>query len=84
MGIPALVVEIISESTRSKDFIKKLDLYMSTGVSGYWIINPFNREVSVYLFTDQNISKSATYKNRETAVSFSFPGVEIGLERIFI
>ncbi|NLO39432.1 MAG: type II toxin-antitoxin system Phd/YefM family antitoxin, partial [Ruminiclostridium sp.] len=29
MGTPALVVEIISESTKRKDLIKKLDLYMS-------------------------------------------------------
>src|SRR5690554_2548245 len=46
MGIPTLVVEIISESSRSKDLIKKLDLYMSTGVKEYWIINPLNQEVS--------------------------------------
>jgi Uma2 family endonuclease len=82
-GIPALVVEIISESTRSKDFIKKLDLYMSTGVKEYWIINPLNREVSVYRFEKNNISKNTTYKNLETAVSYVFDGLEVGLERIF-
>lgn len=65
MGAPALVVEIISESTRSKDFIKKLDLYMSTGIKEYWIINPLNREVCVYLFEENNISQNATYKNHE-------------------
>lgn len=83
MGVPALVVEIISESTRSKDYIKKLDLYMSTGVKEYWIINPLNREVSVYLFEENNISDNATYKNEETAVSYSFAGLEVGLVKIF-
>ncbi|MDA8336959.1 MAG: Uma2 family endonuclease [Peptococcaceae bacterium] len=29
MGVPALVAEVISESTRSKDLINKFDLYMS-------------------------------------------------------
>lgn len=37
MGVPALVVEIISKGTRSKDFVKKLDLYMSCGIKEYWI-----------------------------------------------
>jgi prevent-host-death family protein len=84
MGVPALVVEIISESTRGKDLIKKLDLYMSTGISEYWIINPINREVSVFLFEENNIAKNATYKNRETAVSYHFDGLEVSLEKIFV
>ncbi len=84
MGVPALVVEIISENTRSKDFIKKLDLYMATGVKEYWIINPLNREVSIYLFDANNISKNATYKNHEIAVSFYFNGLEVSLDSIFV
>jgi Uma2 family endonuclease len=83
MGVPTLVVEIISESTRGKDFIKKLDLYMSTGVKEYWIVNPLNREVSVYLFEENNISNNATYKNLENAVSYNFAGLEVSLEKIF-
>jgi prevent-host-death family protein len=83
MGVPALVVEIISESTRSKDFIKKLDLYMSTGIREYWIINPLNRELSIYLFEENNISKNATYKNIETAGSYIFTGLEVSLAQIF-
>lgn len=83
MGVPALVVEIISETTRNKDFIKKLDLYMSTGVKEYWIINPLNREVSVYLFEANNISQNATYKNDESAVSYYFTGLEVSLGEIF-
>jgi len=67
MGTPALVIEILSESTRRKDFVKKLDLYMSTGIKEYWIINPFNNEVSIYCFKDNDIISNATYKKDETA-----------------
>lgn len=84
MGVPTLVVEIISENTRSKDLIKKLDLYMSTGVEEYWIVNPLNREVTIYLFEENSISKSATYKNRETAVSYHFEGLQVDLDMIFV
>jgi len=82
-GVPTLVVEILSEGTRSKDLIKKLDLYMSCDVGEYWIVNPVNREVTVYLFTDKNISNNITYKKSEIVQSFIFAGLSAELDRIF-
>jgi Uma2 family endonuclease len=82
-GVPALVVEIISESTRSKDMIKKLDLYMSCGVKEYWIVNPLSREITVYYFENCEFSKNATYKKNESAQSFLFDGLTAELDRIF-
>jgi len=83
MGVPELVVEILSESTRRKDLIKKLDLYMSCGVREYWIVNPLNREVAVYLFEDRDIKNSATFRKSESAQSYVFAGLTAELERIF-
>jgi len=82
-GIPTLVVEILSESTRSKDLVKKLDLYMSCHVQEYWIVNPISREVTVYLFADDNISHHVTFKKSETAQSCFFAGLTAELDRIF-
>lgn len=82
-GVPALVLEIISEGTRSKDLIKKLDLYMSCGVREYWIVNPINREVTVYHFEDKSISDNITYKKPEIAQSYIFEGLSVALGRIF-
>lgn len=39
----SLVVEVLSESTRHKDMLKKLVVYMTGGVGEYWIVNPDNR-----------------------------------------
>jgi prevent-host-death family protein len=83
MGTPALVVEILSEETRRMDLIKKLDLYMSCGVEEYWIVNPLNREVMVYLFKDNDFDRHITFKGAELAQSFIFPGLNVELERIF-
>ncbi|ETI68766.1 type II toxin-antitoxin system Phd/YefM family antitoxin [Neobacillus vireti] len=82
-GVPSLVVEILSKSTRRKDLIKKLDLYMSCGVGEYWIVNPDNKEVTVYFFENQNFSKNATYKNNEAAQSYLFEGLSAEIGRIF-
>ena len=38
-GIPTLVVEVLSPSTKSKDMVAKLNLYMKSGVSEYWIVD---------------------------------------------
>ncbi|MGE5550490.1 MAG: type II toxin-antitoxin system prevent-host-death family antitoxin [Bacteroidota bacterium] len=83
MGTPTLVVEILSESTRRKDLIEKLDLYMSTGVREYWLVNPLNKEVTVHFFEDNDLSRNATYRVGESAVSWAFPGVTASLADIF-
>lgn len=82
-GIPSLLVEILSESSRGKDSVKKLDLYMSTGVREYWIVNPFNREVTVFLFENGDVQKNKTWKNEETLSSFVYEGLEVSLKAIF-
>jgi len=83
MGIPTLIVEILSESTRSKDSVKKLDLYMSCGVREYWIVSPIKKEVYVHLLADGDISDSAVYKKGEIIQSFHFEGLQIELDLIF-
>jgi prevent-host-death family protein len=83
MGVPALLVEIMSESTKRKDLTKKLDLYMDSGVREYWIINPQNREVTVYRFENKDIADSFTYRKPEAAKSFLFEGLSVELSRVF-
>jgi len=82
-GVPTLVVEILSKSTRSKDLVKKLDLYMSCGVAEYWIVNPIAREVTVYSFEGGDISDNVTFKQSESAKSIFFHGLTADLDKIF-
>ena len=83
LGVPALVVEVLSESSRSKDLIKKLDLYMESGVQEYWIVNPDSAAMVLYVFTDNNIDKMLTFKGDEVASSVTFPGLEVSLKQVF-
>lgn len=82
MGTPTLVGEILSESTRSKDMIKKLDLYMQGGVEEYWIVNPFSEEINIYWFKAREIEKAMTFKKGERAESFRFRGLAIAVDEI--
>jgi len=48
MGAPEFVLEVLSDSTRSKDCTKKLHKYTDAGVKEYWIIDPKKKQLIVY------------------------------------
>ncbi|HAA25699.1 MAG TPA: prevent-host-death protein [Ruminiclostridium sp.] len=82
-GIPDLVVEVLSGSTKTKDMVKKLDLYMQTGVKEYWIVDPDKKEVTVYRFEKNDIADHDTYMGDMTVKSKIFNGLEVKLAEIF-
>lgn len=82
-GVPALVVEVMSESSVRHDLVRKLDLYLNSGVQEYWIVNYKNKEVSVYQFKDNRIENMKQFVRDDTAKSFIFKGLDVGLPEIF-
>ena len=82
-GVPTLVVEIVSESTRRNDLLKKLNLYMTGGVLEYWVVDPKNKQLSIYTFEDQDLQEHLVFKAPEEASSITFPDLVIDLERVF-
>ena len=51
-GVPDMVVEVLSKSTRRKDVTVKKDAYEANGVKEYWVIDPLMKAVDVYLLRD--------------------------------
>ena len=49
IGAPDWVIEVISPSTRSYDYNRKMHKYMATGVREYWIIDPLKEKVITYV-----------------------------------
>jgi len=49
---PHLVVEILSPSTAGNDRTIKKDLYERSGVSEYWIVDPFEQQVDQWVLQD--------------------------------
>lgn len=83
MGTPALVLEILSESTRSKDMIDKLNTYMLSNVNEYWIIDIKNEKIMVYTFKDCQIDNFIIYEKAQIANSFIFKGLSVNVEELF-
>lgn len=82
-GVPTLVVEVLSESTRKKDMQRKLDLYADTGVKEYWIVDPAKEEAYLYGFEAKEIKDIRVYTRDMVVKSICFEGLEIKVADIF-
>ncbi|HHW31034.1 MAG TPA: type II toxin-antitoxin system Phd/YefM family antitoxin [Clostridiaceae bacterium] len=83
MGTPTLVVEILSDSTRSKDMVEKLNTYMLSGVKEYWIIDPIQEHIVIYTFANYEIERYKFFKKEEAAQSFIFDGLALDVSELF-
>lgn len=82
-GTPALVVEVLSDSTRMRDLVKKLDLYTESGIEEYWIVNTDSAEIYIYRFNSYSLHQIISFKNDEIAQSMVFPGLQVDLAQVF-
>ncbi len=76
---PALVVEILSPSTRSKDLLYKREAYEGLGVAYYLIVDPETRRSSLLVNEEGRFAERAL-------TSLSFPGeceIQLELEGLF-
>jgi prevent-host-death family protein len=83
-GIPTLVVEVLSPSTKGKDMVAKLNLYLKSGVREYWIVDLKEKSIVQYIFSrERNIEHLTIHKEEDTLESPVFPGLVIRLADIF-
>lgn len=82
-GIPSLVVEILSPQTRSRDHVKKLNVYLEGGVSEYWIVDPKELKVVQYHFVEKQLTEMLTYGCQDIVKSVYFQGLEVPVADIF-
>ena len=82
-GAPALVVEVISPSTASKDRELKRAIYAENGVGEYWLVDPDSRTISVMSLHDNDFREVGTYGTGEVLSSPTLEGIVLDLTRIF-
>ena len=83
MGTPSLTLEILSASTRTRDMVYKLNTFMTSGVSEYWIADIENRRITLFSFIDCQIDKMEVYKEGEIARSVNFAGLDADVKLLF-
>ncbi len=86
-GAPDWIIEILSNSTSSRDFNEKFDLYQSAGVKEYWIVQPFDSTIFSYqLNSDGNylLTRQKPYVKGELIQSALFPDFSIDTTEVFL
>jgi len=79
---PELVIEILSTRRGNVDRTEKLDDYARAGIQEYWIVNPFDRAVEVYLLRDGDYALARTV-SQGTLAPQAFPALGIQLDEIW-
>ncbi len=62
-GVPDMVAEVLSKSTKQRDLTVKKDTYEAVGVKEYWIIDPYMRCIDVYILKDGKFSFEGEYQH---------------------
>lgn len=82
-GAPALVVEVISPSTASKDRESKREIYAESGVREYWLVDPDTCTISIMALHGKDFREVGEYSVSDTLSSPSLPGLALDLASIF-
>lgn len=84
-GVPELVVEIASKSTRRRDETIKRQLYERSGVTEYWGIDPELASIRVYRRNEQGFERPIELSNErgDTLDTPLLPELRLSLARIF-
>ncbi len=83
-GAPDLVVEILSPGNSKKEIRLKHELYEEAGVKEYWIVNPEEENIVVFILNEEEkLSGLKMYASGDTIQSIAVPGLNVNLTEIF-
>lgn len=75
-GAPDWIIEIVSPSNSSHDYILKLNLYADAGVREYWIVDPYKERIFVYRLEQERFGVE-TYTFQDSIPAGIYTDLEI-------
>ncbi len=82
-GAPELVIEILSPGNSKKEMKYKYNLYEEAGVLEYWIVNPENKTVQIFILENKKFIGQHPLIEEDKIKSVLFPSLDFLLEDIF-
>ncbi|WP_202882529.1 Uma2 family endonuclease [Gracilibacillus saliphilus] len=83
-GSPDLVMEIILSSTARKDKIEKFNKYEQAGVKEFWLVEPQEKIVSVFMLQDNHrFGRPELFTDEDQVTISIFKGLTIDLKMVF-
>ena len=76
-GAPDWIIEIVSLSSKPRDYMTKLFKYRTAGVREYWIVDPDKKMISVYAFEKNMVEQ---YNFGEDVPAGIYEGFSIKIE----
>jgi Uma2 family endonuclease len=83
LGVPTLVVEVISEEDEERDTVTKRDEYARAGIRHYWIVDPQRRTVLTLVLRGTAYDVTGEFSDEAELTSALFPALAIPLSRLF-
>ncbi len=83
VGVPTVIMEILSPSNQSHDLVTKLNLYMQYGIQEYWIVNPISNGILIYNLNENGEYELGILQATGTASSRVLSGYSIQLADLF-
>ena len=85
VGVPDLVVEIVSPSTRKHDLSTKKDLYQEAKIREYWVVFPLEKMLFQFYFneTTQRYNEPFIFANNDKFNAIIFPDFTLDLHKVF-
>lgn len=81
-GAPDMVVEVISDSSRTIDRFVKRDRYAEYGVAEYWLLDPFEPRIEVLRIEGGKYRVAGAFGPADTLESPTFPGFRLPLSSL--
>jgi len=82
-GPPDLIVEVLSPSNWMTDRRDKYEVYAEAGVGEYWIVDPDERKIEVFVLEEGGYRLFDQKGPGETIRSHSLDGLEVNIDDVF-
>lgn len=79
---PDWICEVVSDSNRTTDTVTKLRRYHQAGVPHYWILDQFDRTLTVHRHTTDGYLVALRADARERVRAEPFEGIELQIEAL--
>lgn len=84
-GAPEIVIEILSpgKANARRDLEIKRELFEIYKVPEYWVVNPFEKEITVFKYKNGELKKTKTFRKNERLKTKVLPEFSLDIGKLF-
>ena len=84
LGVPDLIIEILSPGNSKKEMDIKFDLYEENGVKEYWIVEPLQKSILIYTLQNNTYIGLKPLVEEGLVKSPLFPEMSFDVAEVFV